>query len=162
MRTQMHSRGVHPDEERLAGSRLTLDEIDRGTRGLVVDRFHALSGQRSGVFDLLFADPAKAWIDRWIIGVGRGAFEHAPRAEPRGKSWILGIIRIFRIFFRIQMVEIAEKLVEAVHSRQIFIAVAKMVLAELTGGIVERLQCLRYGNVGGVQSYSCAWDAHLR
>src|SRR5208283_646888 len=42
--------------------------------------------------------------------------------------------------------------VEAVHGRQIFVAVAQVVLAELTGGITERLQHFRDGCVFRVQS----------
>jgi hypothetical protein len=49
-------RGVHPDEERLAGGVLPLDEISRGSRGLVVDRFHALFRQRTRIFDPLLPD----------------------------------------------------------------------------------------------------------
>ena len=42
----------------------------------------------------------------------------------------------------IEMVEVAEKLVEAVNCRQEFVAVAEMVLAELTGCIAEGLKQL--------------------
>ncbi len=37
------------------------------------------------------------------------------------------------------MIEIAEELIEAVHRRQVLVAVAEMVLAELAGGVAERL-----------------------
>src|SRR4051794_2252278 len=40
------------------------------------------------------------------------------------------------------MVEVAEEFVEAVHGRQIFVAVAQMVLAELAGGISQRFEQL--------------------
>src|SRR5579863_9382138 len=127
-------RGIHPDEERHSGMRLTLDKIDCGTGGLVVDRFHALYGQRSGVFDLLFANLAEARIGGRVVGLGGGALQYTSRAEPCGKSGILGIIRILRILFGIQVVEIAEEFVEAMYRRQEFIPISKMVLAELTGG----------------------------
>ena len=38
------------------------------------------------------------------------------------------------------MVEVAEELVEAVHGRQKFVLVAEVVLAELAGGVAERLE----------------------
>ena len=45
------------------------------------------------------------------------------------------------------MIEVAEELVEAVHRRQELVLVAEMVLAELTGGVAERLQQFRDGRV---------------
>ena len=41
------------------------------------------------------------------------------------------------IFHRIEVIEIAEELVEAVHRRQELVLVAKVVLAELAGGIAH-------------------------
>ena len=52
---------------------------------------------------------------------------------------ILGIVRQFRFFFRVQVIEIAEEFVETVHGRQVFIPIAEMVLAELPGGVAQRL-----------------------
>jgi len=46
------------------------------------------------------------------------------------------------ILLGIEVVEVAEELVEAVHGRQELVAVAKMVLAELAGGIALRLEQL--------------------
>ena len=45
------------------------------------------------------------------------------------------------------MIEIAEELVEAVNGRQEFIAIAEMVLAELSGRVSLRLQKLGDGRV---------------
>ena len=58
-----------------------VDEVDGGRRCLVIDRLHALLGQRAGVLDGLLADPAEARIDRRIVAVGRLALQHAARPE---------------------------------------------------------------------------------
>ena len=47
---------------------------------------------------------------------------------------------MLRLILGIQVIEIAEELVEAVHRRQEFVAVAEMVLAELAGRIALRLE----------------------
>ena len=47
----------------------------------------------------------------------------------------------------VQVVEVAEELVEAVNGRQEFVAIAEMVLAELSGGVALRLEQLGNGRV---------------
>ncbi len=89
MRVQMHARRVHPHEERFPLLHLPLDESDRRTCGLVVDRLHAPFGERAGVFDFLFANFPKARVDGLIVGVGGRAFQYAARAEPRAKGRVL-------------------------------------------------------------------------
>ena len=54
---------------------------------------------------------------------------------------------MFGLVFGIQVIKVAEELVEAVHGRQEFVAVAEMVFAELPGRITLRLQQLGYGRV---------------
>jgi hypothetical protein len=53
---------------------------------------------------------------------------------------ILRIVEPVRIRHRVEMIEVAEKLIEAVHGRQILVQVAEMVFAELPGGVAERFQ----------------------
>ena len=50
--------------------------------------------------------------------------------------------RVLRLLLGVQVVEVAEELVEAVRRRQVLVAVAEVVLAELAGGVAERLQQL--------------------
>ncbi len=45
-----------------------------------------------------------------------------------------------RVFHRVEVIEVAEELVEAVDGRQEFIPVAEVVLAELAGGVALRLE----------------------
>ena len=102
---------------------------------LVVDGLHALLGERAGVLDLLAA-----------LAV-RPAVQHAARAEALLERRVLRIVRILRLFLGIEVIEVAEELVEAVHRRQKFVLVAQMVLAELAGGVAERLQQFGDGRV---------------
>ena len=131
---------LNQTEERLAGGMLPLHEVDGRGRGLVVDRLHALLGERAGVLDGLLADLAEARIDGGIVVVGRLALEHAARAELGEIGRVLRIVRQLRLFLGVEMIEVAEELVEAVHRRQRFVAVADVVLAELARGVAEVLE----------------------
>ena len=53
---------------------------------------------------------------------------------------ILRVVGVARVFHGVEVVEVAEELVEAVDGRQELVLVAEMVLAELTGGIALGLQ----------------------
>src|SRR5262249_54366230 len=107
---------------------------------LFVDGLHAPGGQRPGVLDDLFADAPELWIDCGIVLVGCLALEDATRAELLPELGILRIVRILRLLFGVQVIEVAEDLVEAVNSRQVFIAIAEMVLAKLACRITEVLK----------------------
>jgi hypothetical protein len=52
------------------------------------------------------------------------------------------VVEPLGLFFRIEVIQVAEKLIEAVHRRQILVAISEMVLAELTSCIPKRLQQL--------------------
>jgi hypothetical protein len=99
---------------------------------------HALLGQRAGVHDGLLADLAEARIHRRVVR-GRGlAVQHAARAEigeEVREFRRLRVVRQFRFFGGVQMVERAVELIEPVDGGQEFIPVAQMVLAELAGGV---------------------------
>lgn len=146
MRVDMHARGVHPGEERFVGPDLALHEIDRRGGGFVVDRLHPLLGQRTGIVDL---------------AVGRGPQHAARRAGFDESGVVLRVVWPFRLLLGVEVVEIAEELVEAVLGRQVFVAVAEVVLAELAGGVAERLQRLRDRHVAVLQSDRRTGDADL-
>ncbi|MNZ60696.1 hypothetical protein D3C78_787700 [compost metagenome] len=59
------------------------------------------------------------------------------------------------------MVEVAEKLIETVVGRQVFVAVTQVVLAELAGGITLRLQRLSDSYITVLQAHRHARHAHL-
>src|SRR6201999_1125195 len=62
------------------------------------------------------------------------------RAKLGEVTGVLGIVGQLRLLLRVQMVKIAEELIEAVHGRQRLVAIADMVLAELPRGIAEILE----------------------
>src|SRR4030095_1769399 len=98
----------------------------------------------AGVGPDLLADLAETRIDRRIILVRGLAVHHAARPELGAEGRIFRVVRQLRLFLRVQVVEVAVELVEPVDGGQIFVAVAKVVLAELPGRIAERLE--RLGN----------------
>ena len=118
-------------------------------------------GQWSGVLDGLLADLAEAWIDGRIVMVACLASQHAARPELGLERRIFWVIRVFRVFLGIEVIEVAEELIEAMHGRQVFIAVAEMVLAELAGGIAERLERLGDSDIARLQANGGARNADL-
>ena len=123
-----------------AGLVLPVDEVERGVEEFLVHRLHALLGQRTGVLDRLLADPAEPRILGRIVLVGRLALQHAARAELRPERRVLRIVGMLRLVLGVEVVEVAEELVEAVDRRQELVAVAEVVLAELAGGVALRLE----------------------
>ena len=91
MRDCVHAGRVEPAKERTVGLRLTPDKVDGSARGLIVNRLHALLGQRAGVFDGLFADAPEARIDGWIVTVSGSALEHAAWPKTLPEAWVLRI-----------------------------------------------------------------------
>ena len=117
VREDVHAGGVPPDEERLAVLVRVVHEVERLGGDLLVDRLHALPGQRTGVLDLL--------------GPSGEAVDHAARAEPLLELGVLRVVGVLRLLLGVEVVEVAEELVEAVAGRQHLVAVAEVVLAEL-------------------------------
>ena len=62
------------------------------------------------------------------------------------------VVAQFRLLLGIEVIEIAEELIEAVHRRQVLVPVAQMVFPELGGGIPERFQHLGDGGILGLHS----------
>ncbi len=75
-----------------------------------------------------------------IVDVGRLAFQDAARAELGEVGRVLRIVGQLRLFLGVEVVEVAEELIEAVHGRQRGVAIADVVLAELAGDIAEVLE----------------------
>ncbi len=65
--------------------------------------------------------------------------DHVAGAD--GVQQILRIVGVRRVFHRVQVIQVAEELVEAVDGGQKLVAVAEVVLAELAGGVAQRLEC---------------------
>ena len=161
MRPDVHAAGVEPDEERLAVAIGAIDEIRRRVEELAVHRLHALLGQRPGVLALLLAPRAEPRIlARGVRGRG-DAFQDAARSEGGLEGRILGIVDVLRLLLGIEVIEVAEELVEAVHGRQEVVAVAEMVLAELAGGVAQRLDQVGDGRILCRQALRRAGQADL-
>ncbi len=124
----VHARGVEPDEERFVVLGRLAHKLLFGIEDFHVHRFHPSLGQGSGVLDFLTA-----------LAVGPGV-EHAARAVFLLKLRILRVVIRLRFLLRVQMVEVAEELIEAMHRRQMRVLVAEMVFAELAGGVALRLE----------------------
>ena len=146
----MHVGHVHPDEERGVGLVLALDEIDARAGGLVVDGLHPLLGQRSGVLDALLADRSVPVVDLAGVLVGRPGVNDAARQQRLAQYRRLffgGVVRVLRFFLGVEVIEVAEELVEPVRGRQELVQVAEVVLAELPRRVAQRLEQLGDGRV---------------
>ena len=75
---------------------------------------------------------------------------------------ILRIVRILRLFFGVQVIEVAEELVETVHGRQKFVAITEMILSKLSGGISERLHDVGDRGIFGSQADVGSRQSNLR
>ena len=147
---EVHCRRVVPEEEGLVRLDLLLHPFNGAGRDFLVDGLHALLRQGPGVRDRL---PALTVSD---------AVEHSPGTELLLEGRILGIVGQFRFLFRVQVIEVAEELVEPVHRRQVFVTIAEVVLAELAGGITERLQHFGDGRVFLLKADLGTRHPHLR
>src|SRR3954467_6927627 len=68
-------------------------------------------------------------IDGRVVAIARLALEHAARPELRAKARVFRVIGILRLLLGVEVIKVAEELVEAVHCRQVLVAVAEVVLA---------------------------------
>ena len=96
------------------------------------------SGPSSTIFCLPTL-PQRGMLGR-VIRIGRIAVHQAARAV----LVVVGLIdreRVpVRVGHRVEVVQVAEEFVEAVHRRQELVQVAEVVLAELAGGVALRLE----------------------
>ena len=74
---------------------------------------------------------------------------------------ILRIVHVLRLLLRVQVVEVAEELVEPVDGGEHVVAVAEVVLAELAGGVAERLEQIGERRVFLLQPLGRARQADL-
>jgi len=64
---------------------------------------------------------------------------NAARAVLRLECGVFRVVRVFRFFLGVEVVQVAVELVEPVNGGEELVAIAEMVLAELTGRVPERL-----------------------
>src|SRR5262249_1406137 len=90
------------------------------------------------------------------------ALQDAARTEFFPKFGVLRIVRVLRLFLGVQMIEVAEELVETMHGGEVLVPVTKMVLTELPGGVAEAFQEFGDCRVFKGETQFCAWETHLR
>ena len=84
----------------------------------------------------------------------RPGVQHAARTElldeglAAGHLHVGGVVLVLRLLLGVEVVEVAEELVEPVHGGQVLVTVALVVLAELAGGVALALQHRGHGDVG--------------
>src|SRR6185369_5978880 len=79
--------------------------------------------------------------------------EHTAWAKLLLELGVLRIVRILRFFLGVEMVKVAEELVEPVIGRQELVLVAQVILAELPAHVAERLEHFRNRRVLLTQAY---------
>lgn len=109
----------------------------------VVDRLHPYLGQRAGVLDFLPADAAPPRLVRGIVLVCRPAMEDAALAHRHAETRVLRVVRVLRLLFGVQVVEIAEEFIESVDGGEELVKISHVVLAELAGRIPQGLEEIR-------------------
>ena len=73
---------------------------------------------------------------------------------------VLGIVRLLGLLFCVQVVEVAVGFVEAVHRRQVVVAVAEVVLADLSRHVAQRLEQLGDRRILCLEALLSARQAH--
>jgi hypothetical protein len=131
MQEHVKSRRRMPKEERGLVAGAAIEKVERLRGDFVVERLHALRRQR-------------AFVLRRASG---GSRDDSSRIEAPAEFRIRRAIRIFKIFIRVQVVEIAPKLVETVPMGKMFFEIAEVVLAELRRRVSPRFQNLRQCDV---------------
>src|SRR5215472_1791523 len=158
----MHPGRIEVAEPRLAFLGLALHEVQRRIAELFVHGFHALLWQRAGILNCLFSNFAELRVNRGVILVSCFATQHSTRPEFLSERRVFWVVVILRFFLSVEVIEIAEELVEAVDRRQELVSVSKMVLAELPGCVPELFQKLRDGGIFRRKTLLRSGQAHFR
>ena len=139
---KMHASCIPPAEEWLSGFVLFFDEVLCHGQRLFVDCLHAFLCERTGVFNRLSA---------LAIGFGVNytawSEDFAERLAVR-QHHVARIVFLLWFFLRVEVVQVAEELIETMHGRQMLIAVALMILTELACRVAEAFQNSRHRHVG--------------
>ena len=110
----------------------------------------------------MFAPSTEAGVCARRVGRRGNAFQDAAGTKFRFEGRIFRIVGVFGLVLGVEVIKIAKELVEAVHGRQELVAVAEVVLAELSGGIALRLEQLGDGWVLGRQPLLCRRQSDLQ
>ena len=89
------------------------------------------------IYDLLLSNHAPPRLHCAIYGIGRPAVRYI--ARPRLVDPVLRVVKPVRIGHRVKVIEVTEKLVEAMEARKILVEVAEVVLTKLAGPHIQGL-----------------------
>ena len=142
----VHAGGVVPDEKWLFPGVGIFHKINRRLGELLIDGFHALSAQGTGVFDQ-------------AIGLGT---DYPPGSIALPEFRVLGVEVSLGLLLGIHVVQVAEKFIEAVGGGQVLILVAQVILAKLPGGIAHGLDQLGDGRVLVADADGGTGHSHLQ
>src|SRR5437667_378498 len=104
----------------------------------------------AGVLALLFADLASARVSGCVIRSGGPGVNHVAWADLVQE--LLRVVGMRRIFHCIQVIEVAEELIEPVNGGQELIEIAEVIFAELAGRVALRFE--RGGNRASLSWYA--------
>src|SRR5262249_38113090 len=110
----------------------------------------------------LLTDAAPARLNGGVVLRRCPAMQDAARPELFLEFRILRIVEVLWVFFRIQVIEVAEELVETVYGGQVLVLITEVVLTELPGSVTHRLKKLRRGPVACLQPHGRARRPHFR
>jgi len=131
-----------PHKERRVGGYRVADEPLGLVKEFTIKRALPLLNEWSGVLHPLRS-----------VTVGPTMHHTAlPKTELLDDLRVLRKVVLLGVLAGVQMVENPEELVETVHRRQVLVAIAQVVLAELAGRIAQRLEHLGQRRVLGLQT----------
>ena len=141
----VHAGGVPPKKKRLVRLCSTLHEVDRLLGNLLIDRLHAFLGEWSRVLDPAICK----------------AVDDSTGTEFLFELGIFRVVGIFRLLLRIEVVEVAKKLLKSMAGRQHVITVAEVVFSKLTGHVALGLEKRGDRRVFFLHSFRRAREAHF-
>jgi len=116
--------------------------INSGAPALTLHRWHASVTSTSAPYGFFnFTETERAW---WLTGrivfhrlqeIFADMTELLDKRFPISQDAILWLVAVFWFFFRVKVVEIAEKFIEAVHGWPVLVPITLMVLAKLSSCI---------------------------
>ena len=136
----MHTGGAEPDEKRLLVGDSLVHELGSASKKLLINAGHTLTSERASIFDLLLAHLAPPRLNRSIVLVRCPTMKDATRSEIRLECRVLRIVIRLRLFLCIQVVEVAEELIEPMHGGETVVVIAQVVLAELARRVALLLE----------------------
>ena len=145
MREDVHLGGVPPQEEGLIVFRSAIEEVKCLGIDFFVNRLHALLSQRASVSDATI----------------RKAVNDAARSKFLLEFWVLWIVAVLWFFLCVQVIEVAKELIKPVRGGQHFVAIAQVILSELTSHVPARLEKRGDGGVFLLDAFRRARQSNL-